>query len=119
MPVRSLNSSVLKWPDAKTVHEAFLRWAKKAVRKNANIVRVGYFGSYARGNYGPGSDLDVVIIVDTSDKPFERRAADWDFSAIPVPVDVLVYTRAEWWNLDTHSRRMARLLKSETVWFDD
>jgi len=115
MPVRSLNSYVLKWPDAKTVKDAFTVWAKKTVRNNTNVVRIGYFGSYARGTTGPGSDLDVVIIVKSSDKPFERRGIDWDLTRLPVPVDVLVYTLREWESLDMHSR-MARILKSETIW---
>ena len=118
MPVRSLNSPVLKWPDARTVYKALVHWAQEAVRQSANVVRVGYFGSYARKNAGPGSDLDVVIIVETSDKPFERRAANWDLTSIPVPVDVIVYTCREWQNLDACSR-MARILTTETVWLDD
>jgi predicted nucleotidyltransferase len=36
------------------------------------VVRVGYFGSYARGDWGVGSDLDLIIIVDRSDEPFAR-----------------------------------------------
>ena len=116
MPVRSLNSSVLKWPDAKTVKDAFTLWAKETILNNANVVRIGYLGSYARENAGPGSDLDVVIIIKSSDKPFERRGADWDLTHIPVPVDVLIYTSREWRNLDERSR-MTRVLKNETVWF--
>lgn len=118
LPVRSLNSSVLKWPDAKTVKEAFTLWAKETIHNNANVVRLGYFGSYARGNSGPGSDLDVVIVVKNSDKPFERRGAEWDLIIIPVPVDVLVYTSREWRNLEERSC-MAHILKNETIWFDD
>lgn len=117
MPVRSLNSSVLKWPDAELVHKAFMKWARAAL-KNENVTRTGYFGSYARGNAGPGSDLDVVIILKQSDKPFERRRSEWDMSEIPVPVDVLIYTLEEWEKLDKNSK-MTRMLRNETVWANE
>ena len=118
MPVRSLNSFVLKWPDAKTVKEAFTAWAKETIHNSANVIRIGYFGSYARGKTGPGSDLDVVIVVKGSNEPFERRGASWDLTKLPVPVDVLVYTICEWENLEERSG-MGRILKNETIWFDD
>lgn len=43
-----------------------------------------------------GSDLDVILIVTEEDLPFEQRSTEWDLTGIPVPVDVLIYTLAEW-----------------------
>lgn len=115
MPVRSLRSSVLRWPDAETVVAALSRWAEGTGRQHPNIVRVGYFGSYARGDWGVGSDLDVVIVVDHTDAPFERRAAAWDTTSLPVPADLLVYTEDEWGRLEEGSP-MARAMTRETRW---
>jgi predicted nucleotidyltransferase len=56
--------------------------------------RIGYFGSYARGDWGVGSDLDLLVIADESAPPFERRAG-WDTRALPVPRDLLVYAESE------------------------
>jgi predicted nucleotidyltransferase len=70
------------------------------------VTAVGYFGSYARGDWGVGSDLGVVVIVDDSPEPFERRAARWDATGLPVPADVLVYTRAEWETLSARPREV-------------
>jgi predicted nucleotidyltransferase len=50
MPVRSLSSSVLRWPDAQTVDHAVREWAQKVVRHREDVLRIGYFGSYARGD---------------------------------------------------------------------
>ncbi|MGB9639319.1 MAG: nucleotidyltransferase domain-containing protein, partial [Anaerolineales bacterium] len=61
MPVRSLNSSVLVWPNKETVVKALIQWAINAFKTNPVLIRVGYFGSYARGDWGVGSDLDVVL----------------------------------------------------------
>ena len=64
MPVRSLSSPVLRWPDKREVDQAVRRWSERAVASRPDILRVGYFGSYARGDWGVGSDLDLVIIVE-------------------------------------------------------
>ncbi len=116
MPVRLLSSSVIKWPDAGQVHAAARQWAYRLACHHPEIVRVGYFGSYARGDWGVGSDLDLVVIVSQSTLPFERRAAGWDLNSLPVPAEVLVYTETEWQNLQAEGGRFARTLQSETVW---
>jgi len=115
MPVRSLSSSVLKWPDAQMVDQAVRRWAEKNAQQQQDVVRIGYFGSYARGDWGVGSDLDLVIVVERSDQPFERRAAKWDMIELPVPADVLIYTEEEWQSLGL-KRRFSQTVMKETVW---
>jgi len=96
MPVRSSRTAVLAWPDAATVDAAARRWAEALRRAESRVAAVGYFGSYARGDWGVGSDLDLVVIVERAAEPFQRRAARWDATGLPVPVDLLVYTREEW-----------------------
>jgi predicted nucleotidyltransferase len=51
---------------------------------------VGYFGSYARGDWGVGSDLDIVAIVSASDDAWDRRARSWDLSGLPVAADLMI-----------------------------
>lgn len=115
MPRRFLNSSVFAWPDATAVERALRRWAEEQVRLHAGLIRLGYFGSYARGDWGVGSDLDLIAVVEADAEPFERRAARWDLSLLPVPADILVYTAAEWAALPPASR-FARTLAREAVW---
>jgi predicted nucleotidyltransferase len=57
---------------------------------------IGLFGSLVQGNWGPGSDLDIIIVLKDSSLPFIERGRDFDFSEMPVPVDLLVYTEKEW-----------------------
>lgn len=116
MPVRSLNSSVLKWPDLKAVREAVDLWAKKEALKHPSLVRLGYFGSYARGEWGVGSDLDLIAIVVESSEAFERRNISWSLTSLPVPADLLVYTQTEWESLEKGGGRFARTLSRETMW---
>lgn len=115
MPTRSLNSSVLKWPDAETVHREITRWGDKLTKSRSDIIRIGYFGSYANNNWGVGSDLDVVVVIEHANQPFEKRTLEWDTTALPVPVDLLIYTRQEWDNLDKQSL-FYRTIMSECIW---
>lgn len=77
MPTRSLRSSVIVWPDRAAVEAALWTWTEGARENRPELRGVGYFGSYARDEWGPGSDLDLVLIAD-DDSPFERRALRWD-----------------------------------------
>ena len=114
MPVRSLSSRVLKWPDARSVHGAVSAWAARAALARSEVLRIGCFGSYARGNWGVGSDVDLLILVQRSPIPFERRAAGWDATRLPVPADVLVYTVDEWERLS--GGRFHDAVMQEAVW---
>lgn len=115
MPVRSLGSSVLKWPNAQTIEQALRHWTENVVRNRKDVLQIGYFGSYARGDWGVGSDLDLVIIVESSEQSFERRSVEWDTTELPVPVDVLVYTKEEWQSL-SQQRQFYQTLMREAVW---
>jgi len=116
MPVRSLTSSVLKWPDRALVEREVRQWAVDEAARRPELIQLGYFGSYARGDAGVGSDLDMVAVVRQASEPFERRAVGWDLTRLPVPAEILVYTEKEWSQLGAKSPRFARTLASETVW---
>lgn len=58
--------------------------------------RIVLFGSHARGNAGPDSDLDVFIEMQTSRRPPERAIeVSAAFGLRPWPLDVVVYTPEE------------------------
>jgi uncharacterized protein len=57
--------------------------------------RIYLFGSCARGESGPDSDYDIMVVVPHSDEPAYRRAQQahsllWDLGAA---ADILVWTR--------------------------
>ncbi|RKL62693.1 nucleotidyltransferase domain-containing protein [Thermoanaerobacteraceae bacterium SP2] len=53
----------LKWPDLNDVLSSLDKWAKRVLLIRRDIVKIGYFGSYARKDWGVGSDLDLVVVV--------------------------------------------------------
>lgn len=118
MPVRSLHSSVLRWPDRHAVENALRAWVARVTAERAEVRRVGYFGSYARGDWGVGSDVDLIVIVAGSEDSFERRAAGWNTSSLPVPADLLVYTADEWQAMQRAGRLSERMTR-EIIWLYD
>ena len=116
MPVRLLSSSVLKWPDRQTVKQAAVIWAQKTFAMCPDVMRIGYFGSYARGNWGVGSDIDILIVVKDSDLPMGMRALRFETESLPVPTDLLVYTADEWNAIASSNSKFARMIAREAEW---
>jgi hypothetical protein len=114
MPVRSLRSPVLRWPSREEVEEALKAWLAR--HPIPGLLALGYFGSYARGDHGVGSDLDLVLVVEASELPPWQRAAPLPLEELPVPTEALVYTLPEWRGLAERSSRFARVLRKETRW---
>lgn len=59
--------------------------------------RIILFGSYARGNYNENSDLDFILIKETS-LPRHKRGQEVRklFYGLPVPMDFKIYTSSEY-----------------------
>jgi uncharacterized protein len=58
--------------------------------------RIFVFGSYARGDWRAGSDLDLMVEMETNLSPQARRAAVREtLWPPPCGIDLLVYTPAE------------------------
>ena len=115
MPVRSLGSVVLKWPAREAVLDAARRWADDFRRRDESVQRILVVGSCARGDYGVGSDLDLIVIVDAAPDSLVARRARYEPTDIPVPVDVTIFTQGEWSALAEHSPHIWRRLHREII----
>jgi predicted nucleotidyltransferase len=105
---------VLRWPNRAEVLAAVAKWAREL--ELPGLVAVGVFGSYARGDWGVGSDVDLVVIVDRSERPPIERPVDLPLEKLPVPAEAIVYTREEWKRLPTTNPHFAAVLQREVVW---
>ena len=116
MPVSSTTSFIKRWPSAETVLDALAAWGTAAAKRRDDLLALGYFGSYARGDAGFGSDLDLILIVAADHRPFIERRVDWRTETLPVPTDVLVYTVEEWERMQSEGGRFSTTLSAETCW---
>jgi hypothetical protein len=116
MPVRSLRSSVLAWPKKSEVESALKAWVGELAAGCENLLGIGYFGSYARGDWGMGSDLDLLVVIERSEQTFGSRILAGGTSAIPVPVDTFIYTSAELTRMMAKRGRFPDMLRREAVW---
>lgn len=111
MPVRSFHSPVLKWPSREEVLAAARGWANELRARDPLILRVGVFGSYARGDCGVGSDLDLVVILR---EPGPGQT--WDVTRLPVPAEVVTFDEARWERLSREPTGIARTIAREALW---
>ncbi len=116
MPVTSSASSIKRWPSAEAVLDSLEEWCATEVAHREGLVGFAYFGSYARGDAGFASDLDLLAIVEADDRPPMERAREWPTENLPVPADLLVYSVDEWRRLEAESGRFARTLNTEARW---
>ena len=119
MPVTSTTSSVKRWPTAEAVIGALEIWGAALARRRDDVIALGYFGSYARGDAGFGSDLDLVMIVEADPRPSMERGRELGMEILPVPVDLLVYTAGEWERLQAERGRFVRTLNAEARWLPE
>jgi len=92
----------------------------KAITKNIvdhfNPKRVILFGSHARGEAGPDSDLDLFIEMETDRQPPERAiAVSALFGLRTWPLDVVVYTPDEVRRLRSVNGTLLSTIESEGI----
>ncbi|MDR5695887.1 MAG: nucleotidyltransferase domain-containing protein [Armatimonadota bacterium] len=85
-------------------------------RAHPEVARVIVFGSFARGDAVPGSDLDVVLILTHSSVPFLERLGRYHLPAVEgVPVEVFPYTEEEWERMVAEEHPWARRVLKEGI----
>jgi len=91
---------------------------KKLLNKKIKVAELILFGSRARGDADPDSDLDVLVIADELSPELEEYISEcaWEagfqYGIVIVPV---VFTRNEWENGPERYSLLAEAIKSEGV----
>ena len=71
--------------------------AQRLVVSHPEVISIILFGSLVRGDYAPGSDADLLIILKADERRMIDRIPDYlrEFLDALIPVDVFPYTLAE------------------------
>ena len=78
------------------LHEPLLDHVTKTIVERFHPKRIMVFGSHARGDAGPDSDLDLFIEMDTPRRPPDRAIEVSEiFGLRSWPMDIVVYTPEE------------------------
>jgi hypothetical protein len=84
---KSFGSVVVYSVDRVAVEEALDRFVA-ACREREEVLAVVLFGSFARGGFGVGSDVDLLLILRESPLPFPDRIPLYRPVDFPIDVDV-------------------------------
>jgi predicted nucleotidyltransferase len=64
-------------------------------QQHPELEQVILFGSFARGDYFPASDVDVLLILEKSDESLLTRIRKFLPTHFPVDIDIFPYTKDE------------------------
>jgi predicted nucleotidyltransferase len=96
MPRNESSTTVaITYFDRAGVRTAAEALARELAARHPEVEEVILFGSVAWGTPVPGSDVDLLLVLSGSDRPFPDRIARYVPTDFPVGVDVFPYTRAE------------------------
>ena len=97
MPDGSSNSVTVTYLGGPATIQALKKIVAEIRAANPDVLEISLFGSLARGDYAPGSDADLFILVEEDgQRPMDRIVRFLRlFSRGPIAVDVLAYTPAE------------------------
>lgn len=90
-----MNSVVIKSIDKDKVREAVNSYAARLRREHPEVERVIWFGSWVTGSPAPGSDVDLCLILTSSDQQQRDRISKYLPLGFPVGVDLFAYTKDE------------------------
>jgi predicted nucleotidyltransferase len=70
-------------------------YAERLLATHPEIEEIVVFGSFVKGNYAPGSDLDLFLLLTGSTRLMRDRIPELLPWAFPEPVDLFPLTREE------------------------
>lgn len=94
-PKPSSPSVRIRYFPKQEVWAALREWVAQLPHVRPEVERVLLFGSLARDEAAPGSDVDLLLVLRESDMPFLDRIPYYTPSPFPVGVEVFAYTQEE------------------------
>lgn len=107
MPEKSSSSVVIKSVDPQAIQSAIEAYVEELQNRYPEVERLYWFGSWVSGLPTPGSDVDLCLILSSSQERPRDRISRYLPSRFPVGIDLFAYTRDEF----------DRLRKDSPQWF--
>jgi uncharacterized protein len=94
------------------------------IRQVAVPVQILLFGSHARGATSPHSDIDLLVVLDSDEVPKSFKERNANYLKISrslyeiekdIPIDLLVYTKAEFERFVASQSLFSKQVISEAV----
>ena len=90
-----MSSVAVKSVDEAEVRRAVDAYAAHLFNTAPEVEEVVVFGSFERGTWAPGSDVDVLIVLSACRLPIHERVAAFLPGRFPTGLDLFPFTRAE------------------------
>ena len=88
-------SARVRYADPERIRKAVQNHAAALRAVHPEIRSIRWFGSWSKGTASPGSDVDLCILIDRTDKPARDRVPDFLPRTFPVGIDLFIYTEEE------------------------
>ncbi len=99
------------------MHNSLFETIKIKLDKAYNPISIYIFGSYAWGNPTKDSDIDVLVVVESSDKKPYKRAIDGirALRGLGIAKDILVYTKDEFQSISHDVSSLLYKVRNEGI----
>jgi predicted nucleotidyltransferase len=87
-----LSTVAIRSIDRDRIRQAVASLAAQIRKQHPEVERVIWFGSWVIGLPSPGSDVDLCLVLSSSDKPPRDRIPDYLPLGFPVGIDLFAYT---------------------------
>jgi uncharacterized protein len=112
----SFGSASVTWLDRRAAKKAARDAAAALALARPEVVGVLLFGSVARGDAVPASDVDLLVVLRDSPLPFLDRIPLYTPAVPPLAVDALPYTVAEVLTLRAQGHSLLARALAEGEW---
>ncbi len=117
MQSRSSGAVRLFWLDRPQVLAQLTAAVERMASEHPEVSQVVLFGSLARGDALPGSDADLLVLLQQCDVPFHARLPRYLPRDAGIGVDVFAYTQSEFAAMAACSPRWAQAINAGRVLF--